>query len=55
LREEMTYADIPLKKRLLEYESEWQDEYAEKITNYVIAGREYLSQIHSELQAKQQW
>ena len=55
LREEMTYADIPLKKRLLEYEEEWKPEYADKIEKYVTAGREYLSQIHTELQVKQEF
>lgn len=55
IREEMTYSDIPLKKRLLEYEADWLPEYADKIEKYVIAGREYLAQIHADLQAKQQW
>jgi len=53
IRKEMTYSDIPLKSRLLEYEIEWKDEYIEKIKKYVIAGREYLKEIHEELTEKQ--
>jgi len=53
IRQEMTYSDIPIKQRLLEYEVEWKDEYIDKIQKYVIAGREYLKEIHQELQSKQ--
>lgn len=53
IRKAMTYDDIEFKKRLLEYEVEWSDEYPTKIQKYVIAGRKYLAQIHSDLQAKQ--
>lgn len=53
IRKEMTYSDIPFNKRLLEYEVEWKDEYIDKIKKYVDAGREYLSEIHRDLQLKQ--
>lgn len=53
IRKEMTYSDIPIAKRLLEYDVEWKDEYIDKIKKYVIAGREYLKEIHRELELKQ--
>lgn len=53
IRAEMTYSDIPVKKRLLEYEIEWKDEYIDKIKKYVEAGREYLAEIHRDLELKQ--
>lgn len=53
IRAEMTYSDIPVKQRLLEYEVEWKDEYIDKIKKYVEAGREYLIEIHRELTLKQ--
>lgn len=53
IRKEMSYSDIPITKRLLEYDVEWKDEYIDKIKKYVIAGREYLKEIHRELELKQ--
>lgn len=53
IRSEMTYSDIPVKQRLLEYEVEWKDEYIDKIKKYVQAGREYLIEIHRYLTLKQ--
>jgi len=55
IRKAMTYDDIDFKKRLLEYDVEWSEDYPEKIKKYVIAGRNYLAKIHSDLQAKQCW
>jgi len=55
IRKAMTYDDIDFKKRLLEYEVEWSEDYPEKIKKYVIAGRNYLDKIHSDLKAKQCW
>lgn len=53
VRKAMTYGDIDFRKRLLEYEVEWSDEYPAKIEKYVIAGRAYLAKIHEDLQLKQ--
>lgn len=49
----MTYDDIPFKKRILEYEVEWSDEYPIKIEKYVKAGRKYLAEMHEKLTLKQ--
>lgn len=53
ITEAMTYDDIPFKKRLLEYDVEWSDEYPIKIQKYVLAGRKYLAEIHKKLTEKQ--
>lgn len=53
IRKSMTYDDIDYRKRLLEYNVEWSDEYPEKIKKYVIAGRKYLAQLHEDLKVKQ--
>lgn len=53
LRASMTYDDIDFRKRRLEYDVEWSDEYAVKIEKYVIAGRKYLAEIHQKLTEKQ--
>lgn len=53
LHKNMTYADIDFRKRVLEYEVEWSDEYPIKIEKYVKAGRKYLAEIHEQLTLKQ--
>lgn len=53
IRQAMTYDDIDFRKRLLEYFVDWNDDYASKIEKYVIAGRNYLNQLHFELTQKQ--
>lgn len=50
LEQAMTYDDIPLSKRCLEYTVLAEEDDAPKIIAKVLAGREYLQQLHSELQ-----
>lgn len=53
IRQAMTYDDIDFRKRLLEYFVDWNDDYSAKIEKYVIAGRNYINQLHLELTKKQ--
>lgn len=45
----MTYGDIEINKKVLEYKIEWDDSYPEKIQKYVDAGRKYLNKIHLDI------
>lgn len=53
LRKSMIYDDIPLNEKLLEYVIERDETVFSTIEKYVIAGRKYLQELHTNLLTKQ--
>jgi hypothetical protein len=53
LKKSMTYDDLPLHKKLLEYVVDRNDDDIKLIEKYVVAGRAYLQELDNKLNEKQ--